>query len=102
MGLRAKLYRSPRANNMEALYIRFTPPIRNQETMKMVYKEMLNIYIFKSPSTDEEYHHNKQMLDRADAIVSRRIISLINEEYGFLDKRKMDDDFLEYFARIAK
>ena len=102
MGIRAKLYRAPRANDMEALYIRFTPPIRNKETMKMVYKEMLGMYVFKNPKSQDEIYFNKEMIEKAEAIVSQRIISIVNEEYGFLDKQKMKDDFLEYFARIAK
>ena len=102
MAIRAKLYRDPRANGMESLYVRYTPPIRNPETMKMVYKEMLNMYVFKNPRSEEETCHNRQMIDKAEAIVGKRIISLVNEEYGFLDKQKMKLDFLEYFAKVAE
>ncbi|MFR9659729.1 MAG: site-specific integrase [Rikenellaceae bacterium] len=87
---------------MQALYIRYTPPIRDPETMKMRYKEMLDIYIFKNPTTDEQHYYNKELLSKAEAIVSQRIISLINEEFGFLDKYKMEQDFLEYYLKIAK
>ncbi|MFI3302848.1 MAG: hypothetical protein SNH35_08565 [Rikenellaceae bacterium] len=34
--------------------------------------------------------------------VSQRIISLGNEEFGFLDKYKMEQDFLEYYLKVAK
>ena len=102
MAIRAKLYRDPRANGMESLYIRYTPPIRNPDTMKMVYKEMLNMYLFKNPKKDNELYHNKEMIDKAEAIVSKRIISLVNDEYGFLDKQTMKLDFLEYFAKMAE
>ena len=102
MAIRAKLYRDPRANGMESLYVRYTPPIRNPETMKMVYKEMLNMYVFKNPRSEEETYHNREMIDKAEAIVGKRIISLVNDEYGFLDKQKMKQDFLEYFAHLAE
>ncbi len=39
------------------------------------------------------------MLVKAEAIRCIRTQSLINEEFGFLDKNKMKTDFLEYFRR---
>lgn len=42
------------------------------------------------------------MLLKAEAIRSIRIQSLINEEYGFLDKHKMKGDFLAYSKEMCK
>ena len=42
------------------------------------------------------------MLNKAEAIRCFRVQSLINEEFGFLDKHKMKADFLAYFAKMMK
>lgn len=41
------------------------------------------------------------MLNKAEAIRCIRVTSLINEEFGFLDKNRMRQDFLAYFKKIA-
>lgn len=85
----------------ESLYLQYYPPIRNKRTMKMVQKEMLGLYIYENPQGEEEIQHNKNTLHKAKAVEAIRIQMLINEEYDFLDKDKMKEDFLEYFAEIA-
>jgi integrase len=49
-----------------------------------------------------EREYNNEMLLKAEAIRSIRVQSLINEEYGFLDKHKMKGDFLAYFKEMCK
>lgn len=41
------------------------------------------------------------MLNKAEAIRCIRVTSLINEEFGFLDKNRMRQNFLAYFRKIA-
>jgi len=41
------------------------------------------------------------MLIKAEGIRSIRVQSLINEEFGFLDKHKFSQDFLAYYAETA-
>ncbi len=65
--------------------------------MKMIHKEYLGIYIFSEPSNEIEREYNAEVLLKAEAIQAMRIQAVINEEYGFLDKRKQKGDFLEYF-----
>ena len=46
-----------------------------------------------------EREFNNDMLNKAEAIRCIRIQSLINEEFGFLDKTKQKADFLAYFKK---
>lgn len=49
-----------------------------------------------------EREFNNDMLNKAEAIRCIRVQSLINEEFGFLDKTKQKADFLAYFKRCAE
>ena len=44
---------------------------------------------------------NQDMLNKAESIRCIRVQSLINEEFGFLDKNKQKVDFLAYFRTKA-
>lgn len=85
----------------ESLYLEFYPPIRSKETMKLVTKEYLGIYVYQNPQNIMQREYNEEMLTKAEGIRSIRIQSAINEEFGFLDKHKMKADFLVYFHDIA-
>lgn len=97
MATKVKLRRKPITQGRETLYLDFYPPIRDPETMKMVYKEYLGIYIYQDPKNLIQREYNQEMLLKAEAIQAMRIQSVINEEFGFLDKRKQKGDFLAYF-----
>ena len=45
---------------------------------------------------------NNEMLNKAEAIRCIRVQSLINEEFGFLDKTKQKADFLAYFKKMRR
>lgn len=96
------LRRRPIKNDMESLYLDFYPAIRNPETMAMSRREYLGVYIYLRPKNEVEREYNNEMLLKAEAIRSIRVQSLINEEYGFLDKHKMKGDFLAYFKEMCK
>lgn len=102
MASKVTLRRKAISKGRDSLYLDYYPPIRNCETMKMLYKEYLGIYIFQHPQNEIEREYNKEILLKAEAIRSIRVQSVINEEYGFLDKHKQQSDFLSYFKTIAK
>ncbi|KAA6301933.1 MAG: Tyrosine recombinase XerD [Candidatus Ordinivivax streblomastigis] len=79
------------------LYLDFYPPIRNHRTMQMSRREYLGIYIAKNPRTPEERNINAEKLKQAEAIRAQRELSIINEQFGFIDKTKQKMDFLSYF-----
>jgi hypothetical protein len=79
------------------LYLDFYPPIRNPRTMEMSRREYLGIYLAKNPRTPAERNINAEKLKQAEAIRAQRELSLINEQYGFINKTKQKMDFLAYF-----
>jgi site-specific recombinase XerD len=89
-------------NNRISLYLDYYPAVRNPETMQMSRREYLGIYIYSHPKNEMEREFNNDMLNKAEAIRCIRVQSLINEEFGFLDKHKMKMDFLAYFLKMAR
>jgi hypothetical protein len=89
-------------NNRISLYLDYYPAVRNPETMQMSRREYLGIYIYAHPKNEMEREFNNDMLNKAEAIRCIRVQSLINEEFGFLDKHKMKADFLAYFLKMAR
>jgi len=79
------------------LYLDFYPPIRNPRTMEMSRREYLGIYLAKNPRTPAERSINAEKIKQAEAIRAQRELSLINEQFGFIDKTKQKMDFLAYF-----
>jgi integrase len=79
------------------LYLDFYPPIRNPRTMEMSRREYLGIYLTKNPRTPAERSINAEKMKQAEAIRAQRELSLINEQFGFIDKAKQKMDFLAYF-----
>lgn len=101
MTRKVALRRKPISQGRESLFLDYYPPLRDPETMKLIYKEFLGIYIFKNPTNQIQKEYNEEMLLRAEGIRAIRVQSVINEEYGFLDKRKLQEDFLSYFYKMA-
>lgn len=86
----------------KSLYLDFYPAIRDPYTMKMTRREYLGIYIYSRTRTEMEKEYNQEMLMKAEVIRSMRVQSIINEEFGFLDKNKRKADFLSYFQLKAE
>ncbi|MBF0649293.1 site-specific integrase [Dysgonomonas sp. GY75] len=85
-----------------SLYLDYYPAIRDPHSMKMTRREYLGIYIYAKPRNEFEKEFNNEMLMKAEAIRSIRVQSIINEEFGFLDKNKAKADFLIYFKTKAE
>ncbi len=83
-----------------SLYLDFYPGIKNPKTGIESRREYLGIYIMKSPRTAAERKINAAKLKQAEAIRAQRELSLINEQYGFLDKTKGRADALDYFNSL--
>ena len=96
------LRQKPLRNDRISLYLDYYPAIRNPYTMKMSRREFLGIYIYAKPKDEQQRMFNQDMLNKAEAIRCIRVQSLINEEFGFLDKNKQKVDFLAYFRTKAR
>ena len=83
-----------------SLYLDYYPAIKNPRTGEESRREYLGIYIMKSPRTAQERRINATKLKQAEAIRAQRELSLINEQYGFIDKSKAKMDAVEYFYSL--
>jgi integrase len=90
------------AGAKESLYLDFYPPVRDPFTMRMTRREALGIHIYAKPRNEIEREFNHDMMMKAEVIRGLRVQSLINEEFGFLDKNKKKADFLSYYEMKAK
>lgn len=83
-----------------SLYLDFYPAIKNPRTGEESRREYLGIYIMKSPRTPYERKINAAKMKQAEAIRAQRELSLINDQYGFIDKGKFKTSALEYFESL--
>ena len=89
----------PLKNGMLSYYLDYYPGYRDQETMKPIRHEGLNIYIYANPKNERERNFNATMSEKAEAIRCRRFESIVNDRYDFFDRHKLKADFLEYYRR---
>lgn len=87
----------PIKNGQVSLYLDYYPAVRHPKTGKPTRREYLGIYIYADPKDKFETEFNKTMLRNAELIKCRRTEAIINEEYGFLDRNRGKESFLEYF-----
>ncbi len=68
--------------------------------------EYLQLYLFPEPEigklTKEQKEENRKTLALADAIRSKRVLQIKNEEYGFRDMNKGYASFIDYFETLTK
>lgn len=66
--------------------------------------EYLNLYLSPEPEigklTKQEREDNRQSLAMAEAIRSKRLLEVKNEEFGFRDTQKAKGSFLAYFQQL--
>ena len=89
----------PLKNGMLSYYLDYYPGYRDQETMKTIPHEGLNIYIYANPKNERERNFNATMSEKAEAIRCRRFESIVNDRYDFFDRHKLKADFLEYYRK---
>ena len=89
----------PLKNGMLSYYLDYYPGYRDQETMKTIRHEGLNIYIYANPKNEHERNFNATMSEKAEAIRCRRFESIVNDRYDFFDRHKLKADFLEYYRK---
>ena len=62
----------PLKKGMLSFYLDYYPGYRDQETMKTIRHEGLNIYIYANPKNQRERDFNAVMSEKAEAIRCRR------------------------------
>lgn len=84
-------------NGRRSVYLDFYPGIRNPKTGRRTRREFLGIYIYDRATEKFEKEYNKTMLQNAELIRCRRTQAIIAEDFGFLDRSRGNESFLEYF-----
>lgn len=87
------------AKGKVSLYLDYYPAIRHPRTGRMTRREYLGIYIYANPSERFQQEYNRSMIKKAELIKCRRTESVINEQFGFLDRAKGRESFLDYFEK---
>ena len=64
--------------------------------------ESLGIFLHIKPSTPLQKQENKQNIELAKIIKSKREIEIKNNEFGFLNEDKSNSDFLLYFNKLTQ
>ena len=64
--------------------------------------ESLGIFLHIKPSTPLQKQENKQNLELAKNIKSKRELEIKNNEFGFLTNTKSNSDFLQYFNKLTE
>lgn len=95
----------PLKKGMLSFYLDYYPGYRDQETMKTIRHEGLNIYIYANPKNQRECDFNAAMSEKAEAIRCRRFEAIVNERYDFFGKfREIPSDFelleIPHFAPV--
>ena len=92
----------PISGGRRTLYLDYYPAVRVPETMKMIRQETLGMYIYQKPKSATQKQYNEAMLAQTEAIRSLRAQTVINEEFSFLDRHRLNLDFLKYFRKEAQ
>lgn len=87
------------AKGKVSLYLDYYPAIRHPRTGRMTRREYLGIYIYANPVERFQQEYNRSMMKKAELIKCRRTESVINEQFGFLDRAKGRESFLDYFEK---
>lgn len=70
----------PLKNGMLSFYLDYYPGYRDQETMKTIRHEGLNIYIYANPKNQRERDFNATMSEKAEAIRCRRFEAIVTND----------------------
>ncbi|MDG2052752.1 MAG: site-specific integrase, partial [Flavobacteriaceae bacterium] len=88
-----------------SLYLEYYKGSRKSDEGKILpirEYEHLGIYLHKKPSTPLQKQENKQNLELAKNIKSKREIDIKNNEFGFLTNTKLNSNFLQYFNKLTE
>jgi len=96
-----KIRQRKKKNGTISLFLEFYPGYRNPETMELIRRKILGIYLYAEPKNSRENEFNKMMLDKAEAIRCQIYAQVIDERYGFFQPSKLKESFLEYFEELC-
>ncbi|NHM02535.1 tyrosine-type recombinase/integrase [Flavobacterium difficile] len=84
-----------------SLYLDYYPPIINPKNGTETRREFLKLYLIENPKLIEEKKHNKETLDLAEIIKSKRNVQLKNKEFGFKDNVVLNVNFITLYKSVV-
>ena len=90
-----------RRNGTKSLFLDFWPGYRNPETMELIRRRSLGMYIYANPISTQQKKYNETILAKAEAIRCKVFIEVINEKYDLFNQDRLKEDFLAYFKNIV-
>jgi integrase len=108
MAIKVKLRQKPISGNRQSLYLDFYPAITNRETGEPTRREFLGMYLFDKTKSPTDKQHNKETLQTAEQIRTKRDNDLNKPEiYSGYEKEQLklkekgEKNFVEYFKALA-
>lgn len=90
-----------RRNGTKSLFLDFWPGYRDPETMELIRRRSLGMYIYANPANTQQRQYNDKILAKAEAIRCKVFIEVINEKYDFFNRDRLKEDFLQYFREMV-
>lgn len=88
------------ANGKLSLYLDYYPAIINPTTGKETRREFLKLQIHATPKNELEKAHNKETIEFAELIRSKRLIQIRDKEYGFKENINFSVNFIAFYDTI--
>ncbi|MBF6643583.1 site-specific integrase [Chryseobacterium indologenes] len=91
----------PISKERQSLFLDIHPPIQSEVTGKLLRKFYLKLFVYNLPKSEAEKIHNKETVSLAEYARLQRQIDLQNADYGFINKTKLNSNFIEFFQAEA-
>ena len=96
-----KLRMRDRRNGTKSLFLDFWPGYRDPETMELIRRRSLGMYIYADPVNKQQKLYNDKILAKAEAIRCKVYIDVLDEKYDFFNRDRLKEDFLGYFRNMV-
>ena len=100
--LRQRLQKKGKRITLYLEYYKGSKKSENGKVLPIREYEYLTLFLHEKPSTPLQKQENKQNLELAKIIKSKRELAIKDNEFGFLTNTKSNSDFLKYFSKLTE
>jgi len=102
MNTKVTLRKRIKSDGLYHFFLDFYPPFFNPKTRKTQRQRFLDITLIPNPKNQYERQQNKDNQAFAERILSKTILDIRSNEYGFFNEDKMELSFIDYFDKYCK
>lgn len=102
MATKVHLRKKPISKGRVSLYLDFYPAISDPDSGELKRREFLGIYLIDKPKNPFEKTSNKELLELAENIRSKRQLEIQSGDFGFLKAKKKETNFIEFLKELAE